>query len=79
MTRDGQLLLKRLLILRRIECGVQFVPEISIDLQTKQMDIAVNNGIVERQEEHMGLRRTYYVVNAELKVVLQRVLPEVLK
>jgi hypothetical protein len=43
------------------------------------MDIAVNNGIVERQEEHMGLRRTYYVVNAELKVVLQRVLPEVLK
>ena len=79
MTRDGQLLLKWLLIRRRIECGVQFVPEISIEVQTKQMDIGVNNGIVERQEEHIGLRRTYYVVSAELKLVLQRVLPEVLK
>jgi hypothetical protein len=79
MTRNGQLLLRHLLLHGRIECQLQFLPEISLDLQNQQMEIAVKHGIVRRLEETTGLRRTYYVVNPDYWRALKKVLPEALR
>jgi hypothetical protein len=78
MTLSGQLLLRWLLIQGRVECPQQFMPEIALDTQNKQMEIAVKAGIVRREQEQSGLRRTFYIVNTELKPALQGVLPELL-
>jgi hypothetical protein len=72
MTLNGQLLLRWLLLNRRIECGKQFMPEISIDTQNRQIKIAVEAGIVQRVGKRLDLLRTYYVVNPELKPRLRR-------
>jgi hypothetical protein len=40
MTHEGQLLLNHLLRANKVECPVQFLPEIPLDSQNKQMDIA---------------------------------------
>jgi hypothetical protein len=79
MTHEGQLLLNYLLGVGKVECPVQFVPEISLDTQNRQMDIAVKRGMVRREQESEGLHRTYYVVNPEYASALKKVLPEVLK
>lgn len=79
MTHDGQLLLNYLLSVGKVECPTQFVPEISLDTQNKQMDIAVKRGLVRREQESGGLHRTFYIVNPEYAVALKKVLPEVLK
>lgn len=79
MTHDGQLLLSYLLGVGKVECPVQFLPEISLDTQNRQMDIAVKRGMVRREQESEGLHRTYYVVNPEYASALKKVLPEVLK
>ena len=78
MTHSGQLLLRWLLIQGRIECTQRFMPEISFDTQTTQLDLAVNAGIVRREQEQGGLMCTYYVVNPEHKPILEKVLAEVL-
>jgi hypothetical protein len=78
MTLNGQLLLRWLLIQGRIECTQQFMPEIPLDVQHKQMEIAVKAGIVHHETERGGLMRTFCVVNPEIKPVLKRVLPELL-
>jgi len=78
MTLSGHYLLRWLLIHRRIECDRQFIPEISLETQNREMEIAVEAGIVQREQEQSGLMRTYYIVNPELKPVLERVLPEML-
>jgi hypothetical protein len=79
MTRNGHELLRQLLVHGKIECQIQFLPEILLDVQNQQMEIAVKHGIVRRQEETTGLRRTYYVVNPDYWPVLKRVLPEILR
>jgi hypothetical protein len=79
MTHNGHLLLRWLLIQGRIHCPEQFIPDISLDTQHKQMEIAVKAGIVRREQEQAGLRLTFYVVNPEIKPVLERVLPEIVE
>lgn len=78
MTHDGQILLSHLLRLGKIECPRQFIPEISLDVQNKQMEIAVKNGMVLSEQEQGGQQRTYYWVNPEFRPALKKVLPEVL-
>jgi len=65
--------------LGKIECPRQFIQEISLDVQNRQMEIAIKNGIVRREQERGGLQQTYYVVNSEFGPALRRVLPEVLR
>ena len=79
MTHEGQLLLNYLLGVGKVECPIQFLPEISLDTQNRQMDIAVKRGMVRREQESGGLHHTYYVVNPEYASALKKVLPEVLK
>jgi hypothetical protein len=79
MTRSGQLLLRWLLFQERIDVLQRFMPEISIETQHKQMDVAVNAGIVRREREQGGLMNTFYVVNPEMKPALRKVLPELLR
>jgi hypothetical protein len=78
MTLNGQHLLRWLLLQGRVECTRQFMPEISIETQNRQIELAVEAGIVQRVEERGSVLRTYYVVNPELKPALERVLPEIL-
>jgi hypothetical protein len=79
MTRNGQLLLNFLLRVGKVECPVQFLPEISLDTQNGQMGLAVKRGIVRRKQEPSGLQKTYYVVNPDYAPALKKVLPELLK
>jgi hypothetical protein len=79
MTLNGQMLLRWLLIHGRLECQQQFMSEIPLDVQHKQMEIAFKNGIVHRETEQGGLMRTFCVVNPEIKPVLKKVLPEFLR
>ncbi len=76
MTHGGRILLDWLLKQGKIECQQQFMPEFSVDVQFQQMEIAVQHGIVRREQGQDGLFRTYYVVNPEFLPVLKRVLPE---
>lgn len=76
MTRDGQELLKCLLMQRRIELLRQFTAEISRDVQIQQMEIAIKHGIVRREEEKG--HKTFYVVSPEALPVLKKVLAECL-
>lgn len=76
MTHGGRLLLKWLMMQGKIECPQQFMPEFSLDFQSKEMEIAVRNGLIRRETERGGLNRTYYVINPEYLPVLKRVLPE---
>jgi len=78
MTLNGQHLLRWLLLQGRIECTRQFMPEISLETQNRQIEIAVQAGIVRRVEERVSTLLTYYVVNSELKSALERVLSEIL-
>jgi len=78
MTHEGQLLLRHLLMRGKIEVLRQFMGEISLDVQNKQMEIAVRSGIVLSQQEGK-LQTTYYTVNPGFWPVLKRVLPELLK
>jgi len=78
MTLNGQYLLRWLLLQGRIECVQQFMREISLETQNRQIEIAVQAGIVQRVEERGSVLRTYYVVNPELKAALERVISEIL-
>lgn len=78
MTLNGQQLVRWLLLHGRIECTQPFMPEISLETQNRQMEIAVQAGVVQRVEERGSVLRTYYVVNPELKLALERVLSEIL-
>jgi hypothetical protein len=78
MTLNGQHLLRWLLLKGRIECARQFMPEISLETQNRQIEIAVQAGIVQRVEERVSVLRTYYAVNPELKAALEQVISEVL-
>ncbi len=78
MTHDGQLLLNYLLTVGKAEHLRQFLPEVSLDTQNKQMEIAVKRGLV-RCEPDKGRLHNFYVVNPEFAVALKKVLPEILK
>ena len=79
MTREGLLLLRWLLMQGKIECPVQFIREISLEGQNRQLEIAVQHGIIGREREQGGRNRTFYVVNPQYLPVLKRLLPELLK
>jgi hypothetical protein len=55
MTHNGQLLLRWLLIHGRIHYSELFMPDISLDTQTEQMEIAMKAGIVRREKVQAGL------------------------
>ena len=78
MTQSGQLLLGYLLRVGKVECPVQFLPEISINTQTEQMDIAVKHGFVRREQEPAGLHRTFCLVNSDYDAALKKILPRIL-
>ncbi len=78
MTHEGQLLLNYLLTVGKAEFGRQFLPEVSLDTQNKQMEIAVKRGLVRCEPDSKRLHN-FYVVNLEFAVALKRVLPEILK
>jgi hypothetical protein len=77
MTHDGCLLLRWLMLQGRVEVERQFLPEVSLDVQNTQMQIAVQQGFIRREVEQVR-HRTYYVFNPEYLPVLKRVLPEFL-
>jgi hypothetical protein len=79
MTREGQEILKWLLIRGRVEVTEKIVPEISRESQDKQMQIAVSAGILRSEQEPGGLHRTFYAVNPECWEALKLALPEILK
>jgi hypothetical protein len=79
MTHQGQLLVKHLLLQGRIENGRQFVNEIPIDVQNKQIEIAIKSSIVLSQQETSGLRTSYFLVNPRYSKILERVLPDILR
>ena len=79
MTHEGRLLLRYLLIQGRIECSTPFMHEISMDTQNREMQTAVSNGLISRQQESGGLQRTFYVGNPQFWPVLQKVLPDILR
>jgi len=59
MTHEGQLLLNYLLTVGKAEFGRQFLPEVSLDTQNKQMEIAVKRGLVRCEPDSAaGLLRT---------------------
>jgi len=78
MTREGQKLLRHLLIFGRLETSSWFISTISREVQAEQLRIAVQNGIVRIDQEKIGLQRAYYEVNPQFLAHLQRVLPQIL-
>jgi hypothetical protein len=78
MTLNGQLLVNHLLKVGKVECPVQFVPEISINTQNEQMDLAVKHGLVRREQEPGGLHRTFYLVVPDYDAALKKILPQLL-
>jgi predicted HTH transcriptional regulator len=78
MTHDGQLLLNYLLTVGTVEHLRQFLPEVSLETQNKQIEIAVKRGLVRCEPDSKRLHN-FYVVNPEFAVALKKVLPEILK
>jgi hypothetical protein len=78
MTHEGQVLLNYLLRVSKSEALRPFLPEIPIEVQHKQMDIAIKNQLVLRQQERGGIGTAYYVINAEFVPALKKVLPLIL-
>jgi predicted HTH transcriptional regulator len=78
MTHEGQLLLNYLLTVGKAEFGRQFLAEVSLDTQNKQMEIAVKRGLVRCESDSRRLHN-FYVVNPESALALKKVLPEILK
>jgi hypothetical protein len=76
MTQGGRTLLSWLLKQGQRECQGQFMQEVSLDVQNTQMEIAVQQGLIRREQEQGRLKRTFYVFNPEYLPVLKRVLPE---
>jgi len=79
MTLEGRMLLKHLLLQGTIDNGRQFMNEISMDVQNKQIQIAINHQIVIAEQESTGLRRAYFQINPQYRKVLERVLPDLLR
>ncbi|MCU1272395.1 MAG: putative transcriptional regulator [Acidobacteriaceae bacterium] len=79
MTHEGRLLLRYLLIHGKGECSTPFMPEISMDTQNREMEIAVKNGLVERRLQKDTIPHSIYIVEAQYQLVLQKVLPDILK
>ena len=81
MTHGGRHAAVRWLMMHeRVGCQVQFMPEISLEDQNKQMDVAVEYGFIRRKYEPSGGVHPlcFYVFNPEYLPVLKRVLPEFL-
>lgn len=78
MTYQGWLLLRHLLMHERVELGRPFMPaDIPVEIQNKQMGIAMSSGVVKHDATGQGpLVRTYYVINQQFRLVLERVLYE---
>jgi schlafen family protein len=77
MTRDGQLLLNHLLKVGKVESLRQLLPEITIDTQNEQMQIAVKHGLV-RREQDAGRLHTFYLVNPDYDAALKKLLFQLL-
>jgi hypothetical protein len=73
MTHGGRILLSWLLMQGKLDYQQQFIPDISMDVQGEQMEVAVRNGLVHVVQEQ---RSTFYIINPEYSSVLKRVLPE---
>ena len=78
MTHEGQLLLNYLLTVGKAEHLRQFLPEVTLDTQNKQMEIAVKRGLVRCESDSKRIHN-FYVVNPEFAVALKNVMPEILK
>jgi hypothetical protein len=77
MTLNGQLLVNHLLKVGKAESLRQLLPEISIDTQNEQMQIAVKHGLI-RREQDAGRLHTFYLVNPDYDAALKKVLPQLL-
>jgi schlafen family protein len=77
MTLNGQLLVNHLLKVGKAESLRQLLPEISIDTQNEQMQIAVKHGLI-RREQDAGRLHTFYLVNPDCDAALKKVLPQLL-
>src|SRR5208337_1040931 len=75
MTLNGQLLVNHLLKVGKAESLRQLLPEISIDTQNEQMQIAVKHGLI-RREQDAGRLHTFYLVNPDYDAALKKVLPQ---
>jgi len=77
MTQDGQRLLNHLLKIGKVEALRQWLPEISIETQNAQMQIAVKHGLVHREQDAKRLH-TFYLVNPDYGAALKKLLPQLL-
>lgn len=77
MTLNGQLLVNHLLKVGKAESLRQLLPEISIDTQNEQMQLAVKYGLV-RREQDAGRLHTFYVVNPDYDAALKKIMPQLL-
>ena len=78
MTHEGQLLLNHLVAVGKAEFGRNLLPEISLDTQNSQMQIAVKRGLIRCEPDSKRLHN-FYVVSPEYAEALKKVLPEILK
>src|SRR5262249_49306919 len=71
---EGRHLVRQVMLHEPIEIGRPVLPEIPLERQHVQLAIAAQHGIVQRKEEHQGLRRTYWTINPRFRPVLEDVL-----
>lgn len=76
MTAEGRLLLKSLLLHGKLEAHRPFIEGSSIEVQHKQMEIAIQNQMVTREQDQRRLHN-YYAINPEFFSVLKKVLPQI--
>jgi hypothetical protein len=77
MTQDRQRLLNHLLKVGKVESLRQLLPEIPIDTQNEQMQIAVKHGLVHREQDAKRLH-SLYLVNPDYGAALKKLLPQLL-
>ncbi len=77
MTHEGQRLLNQLVAIGKAEFGRNLLPEISIETQNSQMQIAMKRGLIRCEPDGKRIHN-YYVVNPEYTEALKKVLPELL-
>jgi diguanylate cyclase (GGDEF)-like protein len=76
MTLEGRHVLHHLMIHAPVEIGRTLVSEIPQNRTYEQLEIAVRDGVVRREEETQGLRRTYWTISSRFRPVLEDLLYE---
>ena len=74
MTRDGNHILRHLLIHEPIEVGRPLVPEIPQDRAYGQIAIAMQHSLVQHREDRGAVLRTYWIINPQFRPVLEELL-----